>query len=83
MKAYPAETTEVLLDGHMPAFAFLGGVRQSILCDETRLATARILGDGRGKRTWAFSELQSHCLFEDKFGRPDTGLIGAGSRCWR
>ena len=29
IKAYPAETTEAFLDGHVSAFAFLGGVPQS------------------------------------------------------
>ena len=73
MKAYPAETTEAFLDGHVSAFAFLGGVLQSILRDNTRLAVAKILGDGRRKRTRAFTELQSHYLFEDRFGRPGKG----------
>ena len=73
MKAYPAETTEAFLDGHVSAFAFLGGAPQSILYDNTRLAVARILGDGRRKRTRAFTELQAHYLFEDRFGRPGKG----------
>ncbi len=73
VKAYPAETTEALLDGHVSAFAFLGGVPQSILYDNTKLAVARILGDGRRKRTRAFTELQSHYLFSDRFGRPGKG----------
>ena len=73
VKAYPAETTEAFLDGHVSAFAFLGGVPQSILYDNTRLAVARILGDGRRKRTRAFTELQSHYLFDDRFGRPGKG----------
>ena len=73
VKAYPAETTEALLDGHVSAFAFLGGVPQSILYDNTKLAVARILGDGRRKRTRAFTELQSHYLFDDRFGRPGKG----------
>ena len=33
----------------------------------------KILGDGRRKRTRAFTELQSHYLFEDRFGRPGKG----------
>ena len=53
VKAYPAETTEAFLDGHVSAFAFLGGVPQSILYDNTRLAVAKILGDGRPQRTRA------------------------------
>ena len=51
VKAYPAETTEAFLEGHVSAFAFLGGVPQSILYDNTKLAVARILGDGRRQRT--------------------------------
>ena len=73
VKAYPAETTEAYLDGHVSAFAFLGGVPQSVLYDNTRLAVARILGDGRRKRTRAFTQLVSHYLFEDRLGRPGKG----------
>ena len=72
-KAYPAETTEAFCDGHVSAFSFLGGVPQSILYDNTKLAVARILGDGRRSRTRVFTELQSHYLFEDRFGRPGKG----------
>ena len=43
------------LDGHVSAFAFLGGVPRSILYDNTTLAVARILGDGTRRRTQAFS----------------------------
>ena len=73
IKAYPAETTEAFLDGHTSAFAFLGGVPQSILYDNTKLAVAKMLGDGRRQRTRPFTELQSHYLFEDRFGRPGKG----------
>ena len=70
VKAYPRETTEAFLDGHVSAFAFLGGVPRSILYDNTTLAVARILGDGTRRRTQAFAHLQSHYLFRDRFGRP-------------
>jgi transposase len=73
IKAYPAETTEAFCDGHVSAFAFFGGVPLSILYDNTRIAVARILGDGRRQRTRVFSELISHYLFEDRFGRPGKG----------
>src|SRR5665648_93897 len=73
MKAYPAETTEAFLDGHVSAFAFFGGIPQSILYDNTKIAVARILGDGKRQRTRVFSELQSHYLFTDRFGRPGKG----------
>jgi len=72
-KAYPAERTEAFLDGHNAAFGFFGGVPLSILYDNTRLAVARILGDGKRQRTQAFAELQSHYLFRDRFGRPGKG----------
>src|SRR3712207_7421664 len=38
----------------------------SMLYDNTRLAVARILGDGTRQRTRAFTELQSHFLFADR-----------------
>ncbi len=73
VKAYPAETTEAFCDAHVAAFEFFGGVPVSILYDNTRIAVARILGDGKRKRTRVFSELVSHYLFEDRFGRPGKG----------
>ena len=79
--AYPAETTEAFCDGHVQAFTFFAthaepgqaGVPQSILYDNTKIAVAKILGDGRRKRTRVFTELQSHYLFQDRFGRPAKG----------
>jgi hypothetical protein len=73
VQAYPAETTEAFCDGHNAAFAFFGGVPRSILYDNTKLAVARILGDGGRLQTRVFSELQSHYLFADRFGRPGKG----------
>jgi transposase len=73
VQAYPAETTEAFCAGHVAAFAFFGGVPGSILYDNTRLAVARVLGDGRRERTRGFSELQSHYVFADRFGRPGKG----------
>ena len=73
VKAYPAETTEAFLDGHVSAFAYFGGVPLSVLYDNTTIAVAKICGDGRRERTRAFTELQSHYLFRDRFGRPGKG----------
>jgi hypothetical protein len=69
----PAETTEAFLDGHVSAFAFFGGIPRSILYDNTKLAEAKICGDGKRERTRAFSGLISHYLFRDRFGRPGKG----------
>ncbi len=46
---------------------------RSIVYDNLKLAVARILGDGQRQRTRVFSELQSHYLFADRFGRPGKG----------
>lgn len=73
IKAYPAETTEAFLDGHVSAFAFFGGVPISILYDNLKIAVSRILGDGKRQRTRAFTELVSHYLFQERFGRPGKG----------
>jgi transposase len=70
------------------AFAFFGGVPLQVLYDNTTIAVAKILGDGGRLRTRVFSELQSHYLFDDKFGRPGKGndkgnvegVIGYGRR---
>ncbi len=70
---YPAETTEAFCDAHVRAFTFFGGVPKSILYDNTKIAVARILGDGKRHRTRVFTELQSHYLFADRFGRPGKG----------
>ncbi len=71
--AYPAAATEAWLDGHNRAFAFFGGVPQSILYDNDKCLVSRILADGTRQRTRAFSGLQSHYLFEDRYGRPGKG----------
>ena len=73
VQAFPAETTEAFLEAHVRAFEYFGGVPRQILYDNTKLAVTRILGDGGRKKTRAFSELQSHYLFAEKFGRPAKG----------
>src|SRR5256712_5704517 len=88
VQAYPAESTEAFCEGHRVSFEFFGGVPRSILYDNTKLAVARILGDGKRLRTRVFSELQSHYLFADHFGRPGKGndkgkvegLVGSARR---
>ena len=51
VKAYPRENSESFCDGHVAAFEFFGGVPQSILYDNTKIAVARILGNGERQRT--------------------------------
>ena len=71
--AFPAETTEAFLEGHVRAFVYFGCVPTRILYDNSKIAVARILGGEERQKTRAFSELQSYYLFADKFGRPAKG----------
>jgi transposase len=71
--AFPAETTEASLKGHVHAFAYFGGVPRQIMYDNTKIAVAKILGDGQREKKRAFSELQSYYLFAEKFGRSAKG----------
>ena len=71
--ACPAAAAEAWLDGHNAAFAFFGGVPQSILYGNDKCLVPRILPDGTRQRTRSFSGLQSHYLFEDRYGRPGKG----------
>ena len=71
VKAYPRETTEAFLDGHVAAFAFFGGVPLSTLYDNTKIAVAKICGDGKRERTRAFIELCRQTF---------TSGLGAGGR---
>ena len=73
VQAFPAETTEAFCEGHNAAFRYFGGVPRGIVYDNTTLAVAKILGDGTRQRTQSFSELHSHYLFDDRFGRPGKG----------
>ena len=73
VKAYPAEATEAFLDGHVSALPSWAVCPRASLYDNTKLAVARILGDGRRKRTRAFTKLQSHYLFDERFRPPRQG----------
>ena len=77
MVAFPADTTEAFLKGHVRALAYFGGVPMRILYDNTKIAVARILGDEERQRTGAFSVLQGYYLFADKLGRPTKATIRA------
>jgi transposase len=73
VRAYPAATAEAWVDGHVHAFAFFGGVPQSVLYDNDRCLVARILPDGARKRATLFSGFLSHYLIRDRYGRPGKG----------
>ena len=67
--AFPAETTEAFLEGHVRAFAYFGGVPTRILYDNSKIAVAKILGGpGATENTSVLRASESHYLFADKFG---------------
>lgn len=73
IRAYPAATAEAWMDGHVHAFAFFGGVPQSVLYDNDRCLVSRILPDGTRQRAGLFSGFLSHYLIRDRYGRPGKG----------
>ncbi len=65
--AYERENQESLLDGHIRAFEFFGGVFRCMAYDNER---SMVIAVGRGqerKLTQKFLELKSHYLFETRF----------------
>ena len=64
---FPRECTEALLEGHVRAFEFFGGVPRRISYDNSRIAVARITGTRDRKLTDEFLRLESHHLFEHHF----------------
>jgi transposase len=67
--AFPRECTEAFLEGHVRAFAFLGGVPRRISYDNLKIAVAEITGGRQRKVTDAFLRLKSYHLFADHFCR--------------
>ena len=82
VKAYPAETTEAFLDGHVSAFEFFGGVPQSILYDNTKLAVARILGDASGLAPAPSPSWSATSSFATGSGGRARGTTRARSKGW-
>src|SRR5664279_5554835 len=72
--AFERECTETFWEGHVRAFEFFGGVARRISYDNTKIAVAKIIGGGKGRRlTRGFCQLQSHYLFAHHFCRPARG----------
>ena len=81
---YPAETTEAFCDGHVRAFSFFGGVPQSILYDNTKIAVARAFlatGNGSGR---AVSPSCNHTTYSEivlaGLARAKSRLVGYARR---
>lgn len=73
IRAYHAATSEAWMDGHVHAFGFFGAVPLSVVYDNDSCLVAKIEADGRRRRTQMFTEMLSHSLFDDRYGRPGKG----------
>jgi hypothetical protein len=69
VRAYPRECTETFQDGHVRAFAYLGGVPTRISYDNSKIAAAAITGARGRTPTREFLRLASHFLFAYWFCR--------------
>jgi len=88
--AVPTQAQEAFFEGHVRAFAFLGGVPRELVYDNLKAAVKRILeGHNREEQT-AFVAFRSHYLFESRFCTPRKGhekglvegLVGYARRNW-
>ena len=70
---YERQDQVSFLDGHVRAFAHVGGVPARIAYDNLRAAVVRILVGGERALTARFAALASHYLFEPCFCRPGEG----------
>lgn len=67
VRAYRRQTQEALLDGHVRAFEFLGGVPRRTAYDNLKTVVISV-GKGQERRlTKRFIELRSHYLFTTRF----------------
>ena len=82
VKAYPAETTEAFLDGHVSAFAFLGGVPQSVLYDNTKLAVAGSWGTAGGSAPGPSPSSSPTTCSRTGSAAQARAMIRARSRAW-
>ena len=70
---YERQDQVSFLDGHVRAFAHVGGVPARVAYDNLKAAVVRILVGGERALTARFAALASHYLFEPCFCRPGEG----------
>lgn len=70
---YERQDQVSFLDGHVRAFAHIGGIPRRLAYDNLKPAVVRILVGGERALTSRFAALASHYLFEPCFCRPGQG----------
>ena len=73
VRGYERQSQEFLLDGHVRAFDYFGGVPRRVAYDNLKTAVT-FVGRGRERRlTEKFCQLRSHYLFESRFCNVGSG----------
>lgn len=88
--ALPTQAQESFFEGHVQAFGFFGGVPQTLVYDNLKVAVKRILEGHNREEQAAFIGLRSHYLFDSRFCTPAQGhekglvegLVGYMRRNW-
>ena len=88
--ALPTQAQEAFFEGHVAAFAFLGGVPKVLVYDNLKAAVKSVLEGRNREEQSAFIGLRSHYLFESRFCTPGEGhekglvegLVGYARRNW-
>jgi transposase len=71
--AYPRETQEMVLDAHVRAFAFFGGVPKRMVYDNLKTVVDAILVGKERRFNRRFLTLANHYLFEPVACTPESG----------
>lgn len=68
--AFPRQTQQAFIEGHIQAFLYFGGVFERIRYDNLTSAVKKVLQGRKRVETERFIALRSHYLFESVFCRP-------------
>ena len=74
-RAYPRQTQQALMEGHVKSFEHFGGVFKTVRYDNLSTAVRKVLRGRRRLETDRFVALRSHYLYGAEFCRP--GKVGA------
>lgn len=71
--AFPRQTQQAFLEAHVEAFAYFGGVFETMRYDNLKSAVKKVLRGRRRKESDRFITMRSHYLFESEFCIPGEG----------
>jgi len=78
VQAYPGETQEVFLAGHVAAFEFFGGIPQAIWYDNLTNAVQKVLKGHHREEQASFLSFRTHYLFRAEFCNVASGWEKGG-----